>query len=191
MNYEQVPELQSLLSAVERKFGSPLRSTNDFNVLSAVLKIEGSDALSASTLKRLWHYVSQETTPRRATLDVLSRFVGYKDFNDYRMSLLGSVTDSSAYLDSHIVSADELEEGALLTIGWEPDRVVKLNKVGDNLFEVAGSLNSKLQVGDRLQCSCFFKGLPLVVPFVQRGGQRMPSYIAGKQNGLNILRITS
>ena len=191
MQYEQVPELQSLLDAVEKKFGSPLRSTNDFNVLSAVLKIEGSDALSASTLKRLWHYVSQETTPRRASLDVLSRFVGYNDFKEYRMSLLGNITDSSAYLDSEIVSADEIEEGAVVTIGWEPDRVVKLSKVGENVFEVSDSLNSKLQAGDRVQCSCFFKGLPLVVPFVQRGTQRLPSFIAGKQNGLIILRINS
>lgn len=191
MDYNQVPELQSLLDAVEKKFGSPLRSTNDFNVLSAVLKIEGGDSLSASTLKRLWHYVSQETTPRRDTLDVLSRFVGFKDFKEYRMSLLGSLTDSSSYLDSGIVSAEDIEDGGTITIGWEPDRVVKLNKVGENMFEVAGSINAKLQVGDRLECSCFFKGLPMVVPFVLRGQKRLPSYIAGKQNGLNILKITS
>ena len=191
MNYKQVPELQSLLDAVEKKFGTPLRSTNDFNVLSAVLQIEGGDALSASTLKRLWHYVSQETTPRRATLDVLSRFVGFKDFKDFRLSKLGEVNDSSAYLDNDIISADEVEDSRTLTIGWEPDRVVKLRKIGDNLFEVAESLNSKLQNGDRLQCSCFFKGLPLVVPFVERGGSRMPSYIAGKKGGLNVLRLDS
>lgn len=191
MNYKQVPELQSLLDAVEKKFGTPLRSTNDFNVLSAVLKIEGSDALSASTLKRLWHYVSQETTPRRATLDVLSRFVGFKDFKDFRLSKLGEVNDSSAYLDNDIISADEIQDARTLTIGWEPDRVVKLRKIGDNMFEVAESLNSKLQNGDRLQCSCFFKGLPLVVPFIERGGNRMPSYIAGKKGGLNVLRLDS
>lgn len=181
--------MQGLLDAVEKKFGAPIRGTNDFNVLSAILKIEGGDSLSASTLKRLWHYVSQETTPRRATLDALARFVGCKDFRDWRMSLLGAVTDTSAYLDSEIVSADEIEQGAVLTIGWEPDRVVKLSKVGENLFEVADSLNSKLRAGDRIQCSCFFKGLPLVVPFVQRGAQRMPSYIAGKAKGLNLVKI--
>ena len=188
MSYEQVPELQSLLSAVEKKYGAPLQSTNDFNVLAAILKFEGRETLSSSTLKRLWNYVSQETTPRRATLDVLARFVGYKDFKDYRLSLLGSATDSSAFLDVSILTADEVEQNGKVTIGWEPNRVVRLRKVGDSLFEVEESINSKLREGDRLQCSCFFTGLPLIIPSVQRGEDRLPSFIAGKSTGLNLIR---
>lgn len=188
MSYEQVPELQSLLSAVEKKYGAPLQSTNDFNVLAAILKFEGRETLSSSTLKRLWNYVSQETTPRRATLDVLARFVGYKDFKDYRLSLLGNATDSSAFLDVSILTADEVEQNGKVTIGWEPNRVVRLRKVGDSLFEVEESINSKLREGDRLQCSCFFKGLPLIIPSVQRGEDRLPSFIAGKSTGLNLIR---
>ena len=188
MSYEQVPELQSLLSAVEKKYGAPLQSTNDFNVLAAILKFEGRETLSSSTLKRLWNYVSQETTPRRATLDVLARFVGYKDFKDYRLSLLGSATDSSAFLDVSILTADEVKQNGKVTIGWEPNRVVRLRKVGDSLFEVEESINSKLREGDRLQCSCFFKGLPLIIPSVQRGEDRLPSFIAGKSTGLNLIR---
>ena len=188
MNYKRVPDLQGLLDAVEKKFGAPLLSTNDFNVLSALLKFEGRESLSASTLKRLWGYVSQETTPRKATLDVLARFVGYKDFRDYRLSLLGEATDSSEYLDAYTLPAEDIADGGLMIIGWEPNRLVRLRKVGDDLFEVVESLNSKLREGDRFQCSFFFKGLPLVVPWVERGGQRLPSYIAGQANGLNLVK---
>lgn len=191
MSYKQVPELQSLLSAVEKKYGAPLLSTNDFNVLAAILKFEGKESLSSSTLKRLWNYVSQETTPRKATLDVLARFVGHQDFKDYRLSLLGGANDSSAFLDVTILSADEVKQNEEVTIGWEPDRVVRLRKVGDNLFEVEESINSKLREGDRLQCSCFFKGLPLIIPSVQRGEDRLPSFIAGKSTGLNLIRTES
>jgi hypothetical protein len=66
--------------------------------------------------------------------------------------------------------------------------VVRLRKVGDSLFEVEESINSKLREGDRLQCSCFFKGLPLIIPSVQRGEDRLPSFIAGKSTGLNLIR---
>jgi hypothetical protein len=188
MSYKQVPELQSLLDAVEKKYGAPLQSTNDFNVLSALLRFEGRETLSASTLKRLWGYVSQQTTPRKATLDVLARFVGCRDFRDYRLSLLGSISESSEFLDSSILAAEDIQDGGTVMIGWEPDRILKLRKVGDDLFEIIESINSKLCKGDRFQCPFFFKGLPLVVPAVERGGQRLPSYIAGKAGGLNLVK---
>ena len=189
MNYKRVPELQCLLDAVEKKYGAPLLSTNDFNILSALLKFEGRESLSASTLKRLWHYVSQEVTPRKATLDVLSRFVGYKDFRNFRLALLGDESESSEFLDTYTLSADDVADGGIVVIGWEPNRIVRLRKVGKDLFEVVESLNSKLIEGDRINCSFFFKGLPLVVPSVMRGGAQLPSYIAGKAKGLNLVKI--
>lgn len=189
MNYKRVPELQSLLDAVEKKYGAPLMSTNDFNVLSALLKFEGRETLSASTLKRLWRYVSQETTPRKTTLDVLARFVGYKDFRDYRLSLLGESSESSEFLETYTLAASDIANGETVVLGWEPNRLIKIVKKSDDLFEVTESLNSKLCEGDRFQCSFFFKGLPLVMPYVERSGQRLPSYIAGKAKGLNLIKI--
>ena len=180
--------MQSLLDAVEKKYGAPLLSTNDFNVLSALLKFEGRETLSASTLKRLWRYVSQETTPRKATLDVLARFVGYKDFRDYRLSLLGEATESSEFLETFTLAAEDVADGQTVVLGWEPNRLVKVVKISDDLFEVSENNNSKLREGDRFQCSFFFKGLPLVIPYVERNGQRLPSYIAGKAKGLNLVK---
>lgn len=191
MNYQQIPELQGLLSAVEKKYGRPVLTTNDFNTLSAIIRFEGREVLSPSTLKRLWGYVSHKTTPRKATLDVLARFVGYKDFSDYRMSLLGEQNDTSAFLETYYIAAEDIADGGLLTIGWEPNRVVRLRKVDSNWFEVLESRNSKLREGDRFQCPCFFKGLPLVIPTVSRGSQILPSYIAGKTMGLNLVELES
>ena len=191
MTYRENPELQSLLDAVEQKYGKPIISTNDFNTLSAVVRFEGRETLSPSTLKRLWGYVSHETTPRKGTLDVLSRFVGCKDFNDFRLSLLGKCTDSSCFLDTSYLAADDIEDGRVLSIGWEPNRLVKLRKLGGELFEVVENNNSKLKEGDRLMCSCYFKGLPLIVPSVHRGRETLPSYIAGKATGLNVIKLDS
>ena len=191
MKYTAVPEIQSLLTAVEIKYGKPILSTNDFNTLSAIIRFEGHENLSPSTLKRLWGYVSQETTPRRATLDILSRFVGKSNFSDFCISLLGSYSDSSCYTETRYLSADEVAEGGIIAIGWEPNRLVKLRKLKDNTFEVVESHNSKLELGDKMMCSCFFKGLPLVVPGIIRDGKQLPSYIAGKANGLNVLSVES
>ena len=71
-----------LKKEVENKMGFSLKAPTNFDALiSRVLK-ETGETLSISTIKRLWGYVSQSSTPRLSTLSILSRFVGYRDFDD-------------------------------------------------------------------------------------------------------------
>lgn len=191
MENKIIPELQSLLDAVEKKYGLPIVAHNDFNTLSVVLDHECHEILSSSTLKRLWGYVSLRTTPRKSTLDILSKYVGYKNFSDFRTSRLGKLNDTSGYLETSYLSADEIPDGGILRIGWEPDRLLLIRRVGPILFEVVESHNSKLKVGDRFEASCFFKGLPLILATVYRDGEKLPSFIAGKEKGLNLLQVES
>ena len=156
-------------------------------MLSALLEYECKEVVSVSTLKRLWGYVSQQTTPREATLDVIARFVGHKNFKDFRLSMLGEYTDTSAYVDATYISASDVPDGGILSLGWAPDRLVRLRKTGAQSWQVVASYNSKLREGDCFEASSFFKGLPLFVPAVYRDGQTLPSYIAGKKDGLNKL----
>ena len=185
MERKDIPELQTLLTEVEKKFGRALECTNDFRVLAALLEYECKELVSVSTLKRLWGYVSQQTTPRESTLDVLSRFVGYKDFSDFRMSQFGKLDDTSGYLDASFISARDVPESGRLIVCWEPNRMLRLRRVGEQDWEICDSYNSKLQAGDRFEAACFFKGLPLLLPAVIRSGQTLPAYIAGKKNGLS------
>lgn len=185
MERKDIPELQTLLDEVEKKYGHTLDNTNDFRTLAALLEYECKDLVSVSTLKRLWGYVSQQTTPRESTLDVLSRFVGYGSFRDFRLSQFGKFDDTSGYLDLSFISASDVSEGELLTICWAPDRLVRLRKRGGIEWEVVTNHNSKLQEGDRFELACFFRGLPLFLPAVIRNGQTLPSYIAGKKEGLS------
>ena len=189
MQREDIPELSTLLSEVEKKYGRPLQSTNDFNVLSALIQYECKEIVSVSTLKRLWGYVSQKTTPRNSTLDVLSRFLGYDDFSSFRIALVGGTGENSSFLEASCLLASDVPPGGVLVLGWAPNRMLRIRKTGDLQWEVVTSHNSKLQAGDRFEASCFFRGLPLFLPAVVRGGQTLPSYIAGKKDGLNAINI--
>lgn len=191
MEQKEIPELYTLLREVENKYGRPLEHTNDFRVLSALIEYECKEVVSVSTLKRLWGYVSQQTTPRSATLDVLSRFVGFKNFQDFRFSMLGASCDSSEYVNVSCVTAHDVPAGGGLTVGWAPNRLLHLKKIGEHEWEVVSSQNSKLLAGDRFEAACFFRGLPLFLPAVHRGGEVLPSYIAGKKDGLNVLTVDS
>ena len=189
MENNTIPELQTLLDEVEKKYGRPIATSKDFNTLSEVLDHECHEVLSSATLKRLWGYVTLRTTPRKSTLDILSKFIGFNDFSNFRVTLLGKADDTSGYLDTTYLAAEDIPVGAVLRIGWEPNRLVRLRNTGAGWFEVIENHNSKLREGDRFETSCFFKELPLVLPFILRGEETLPSYIAGKRRGLNLIAV--
>lgn len=189
MERKDIPELQTLLTEVEKKYGRPLECTNDFRILAALLEYECKELVSVSTLKRLWGYVSQQTTPRESTLDVLSRFVGYKDFSTFRLAHFGRQEDSSGYIDASFISAKDVPAGGMVVLCWAPNRMLRIRKEGDGRWLIVDSYNSKLLAGDRFEAGCFFKGLPLFLPEVIRGERTLPSYIAGKKEGLSKVSI--
>ena len=189
METKIIPELQTLLEEVERAYGRPIKTSKDFYIVSALIEHDCGEVLSAATLKRLWGYVSLQTTPRKSTLDTLSKYVGYHDFDDFRTSMYGKADDASGFFDATYLSSDDIPEGAVLRIGWEPGRFLRLKKKEDSCFEVIENHNSKLQEGDRFQVSCFIKGLPLIIPVIYRGEQELPAFIAGKSKGINLLSV--
>ncbi len=182
----QIPELQSLLEAVEKRFKAPVRTTAGFEKLAAAIEFAIGESLGATTLKRLWGYIPSRTTPRLTTLDILSRYAGHKDFKSFCKKL--HAEDSSDFLGERTyITAAELSPGDRIRIGWAPNRLVALSFLGDDRFEVQESLNAKLQKGDIIEISCLLKGWPLFVPGILRSGTLTSPYIAGKAHGLTIL----
>lgn len=184
-----VPELNYLLAEVERHYGRKLQSSADFEALSVVIEHECGEILSSSTLKRLWGYVTLKPIPRTSTLNVLSRFIGMKDFETFRQSIKNNAAFVSRYFSAKTVCSSDLDKGAEVIIGWAPDRIVRLKYEGDGTFIVTESENSKLIKGDRFQAESFMLGYPLYVPRIQRGQEYTLPYIAGTQEGLNRIDI--
>lgn len=84
MNQEQqeqaLAKLRELIEGViERKMKTP----KDFEFLSECIFEKFHEKISPTTLKRLWGYLSESTTPRKSTLDILSMFVGYDNWKDF------------------------------------------------------------------------------------------------------------
>ena len=96
MSNKNIPELSFLLSEVEKKYGRRVATSTDFESLSVVIEMSVGELISSSTLKRLWGYVSLNPTPRIATLDVLARFVGYRNFKEFCEGL----KDSQAFIST-------------------------------------------------------------------------------------------
>lgn len=184
-----MPELAYLLDEVEQKYGRRIATTTDFESLSVVIEHQIGEMLSSSTLKRLWGYVSLNPTPRIATLDILSRYIGHKNFKAFCESLKESKAFVSTFFTSKYQTVSELTPGVRVTIGWAPNRVVNLNYLGEFQFEVLSSENSQLLPGDRFELSEIIVGYPLYISRILRNGEYTPSYVAGRQRGISLMKV--
>ena len=186
-----IPELAFLRTEVERTYGRALSTTTAFESLSVVIEHDTGELVSASTLKRLWGYVSLAPTPRLSTLDVLSRYIGKRDFKAFCAALKKEAQFESTFFTAKFVASDTLAPGARVTIGWKPDRIVQLRYLGSSAFEVTASERSKLRVGDRFECAHFLLGYPLYLARIHRDGADTPPFVAARTEGLNLLKINS
>lgn len=189
MTGKEIPELKFLLAEVGRIYGRGIHTTTDFEALSVVIEHSINERISASTLKRMWGYVTNRSAPRLATLDILSRYVGKPDFRQFCETLKKSGLTESGLFSSVRISASDLAPGAVIRLGWNPDRLILLEYLGASRFRVRENLNSSLRAGDEFEASAFFLGYPLYIPAILRDGADLPAYIAGSINGLTTLEL--
>ena len=185
----QIPELNYMLHLVEKHYGRKLATTTDFESLSVLIEKETGELLSSSTLKRLYGYVSLNPVPRKSTLDILARYIGKRNYDNFCNDLRNDPSFNSSFFSSVTVYSDDLKPGDCLRIGWAPDRVVQLNYLGDGEFEVESSVNASLIKGDRFRQVSFMLGYPLYVSRILREGEYTQAYVAGMNGGLNLLGV--
>ncbi len=183
------PEIEELKSLVEQKFEKILSTTTDFEEFSYYLEKEVGCRVSASTLKRLYGYVSDEHKPRMVTLDALAKYIGHKNYMAFCQWLKTSTKYNSSFFKANQLVSSDLAEGAQIAIGWSPNRVLQLRYLGNSTYEIEASENSKLKQGDRFVTGCFIKEQPLFLPYIERDGERTASFVAGRNGGLTMIRI--
>lgn len=186
---KNIPELNSLLAEVEKKFGKRIATSTDFETLSSEIEHRSGDFISASTLKRLWGYVHSCPVPRTGTLDILSRYIGERSFREFCITLKRKANVESGHFASKYITTSEINPGQRLLVGWMPDRLIEIEYLGNFLFRVRRAENSQLQVGDEFEATNFSLSFPLYLPFITRGSEKLPSYIAGSLNGLTTLEL--
>ena len=154
-----------------------------------MIEKETGELLSSSTLKRLYGYVTLSTVPRESTLDILARLVGRQDFHSFCTDLRKDSSLESTFFTAKTVSAADLVPGQKVRIGWNPDRVVTLEYLGNDSYQVVSSVNASLLEGDRFEQDSFMLGYPLYLARIFREGEYTPAYVAGKRDGLNLVEV--
>lgn len=70
---------QELEAAVQKKIQTP----KDFEYLSDCIFQKLHEKISPTTLKRLWGYIPETSTPRVSTLNILAEFLDYQDWDAF------------------------------------------------------------------------------------------------------------
>ena len=176
------PEILELLKRIEQTIDFNLKSPADFDKLSGIIWERTHENISPSTLKRLWGYFDGVKTIRNSTLVILSKYLGYKGWNDY-LAHLNQDNGSDPVL-SPVLKTEDLEVGDRVTVSWKPNRRCTFRYLGSQQFIVEKAVNSKLKAGNTFCCSVFIVGAPLYLTNLVQDDQAPATFVAGKKDGL-------
>lgn len=182
------PEIIALRKDIEQHIGRSLQSPSDFEYLIDRIWQKQHQVFSLSTIKRLWGYVSCNGQPRLSTLNTLSRFLGYDDWNAYLTALEQRTENESDIFKGKGICTADLSVNDLIRVSWLPNRQCTFRYLGNNRFEVMESIHAKLQIGDTFDAIAFIIGKPMYLDNLKRQDETTTSYIAGKKNGITSVR---
>src|SRR5574344_1553905 len=182
------PEIAAFRKPVEQKFGCPIRAPRHFAALSFDIGERHKEYLSATTLQRLWLYKTGYDTVAIHTLNVLSLYSGYRDWEQFCKAIKNSSPIESEMFEGKVIKVDSLEVGTVIKIGWMPDRLCLIKYLGNFRFEAIETHNSKLSKGDTFTCTQMQLGRELCLDNLVRGTSDM-SYVVGNRNGLTTLEV--
>jgi len=180
---------QTIRLLLEEKLGRRVRYPKDCDALAVEIEKSVGDRISASTLKRIFGFFGTPTSPSLYTLDVISQFLGFLDWEDLQQKI-ASHSDSVLLKDSpEILRSEDIAEGTELEIGYSPGRKILLGCTQKGSFRLIESENSTLRQGDILDIQVFMEKFPLYAKTVIRGGRNIGPFIAAKRTGIDYFRV--
>ena len=181
-------DIENLVRMIEVVVHRKMTSPYDFEFLSDAISMRCHTTISVSTLKRIWGYVKNPHTPYANTLKILSRFIGYKDFDDFVANKDHKVPSSFVYTASFL-SYKDMQIGDMVWIAWAPNRQCLLTYQGDHRFVVTAASNTKLHVGDSFSSMYFSEGMPLFLDNYVHKNNPPITFVVGYNGGLNSIKI--
>ena len=178
---------KALRLAVEQRFGKGVVVSSDFVELSSKILETAGTYLAPITLRRFWsekECACYNVAPRRSTLNILSQYVGYGSWDTFVKDYNVAGSASSDFILKADLPAAEVMQGSVLKLTWAPDREVHARSMGDCVFCVLESRNSKLSVGDTFKVELLVEGEPLLLTNLVHEGGAPAKYICGRVDGI-------
>ena len=117
-------DFERLKQEVETLVGRSVKTPKDFEFLSRQIEGYTNETISVSTLKRMWGYVASPCKPSKYNLNLLSRMIGYSDWEAFSGG--NEVMSSSRFFVKSKLIADALQKGEQVRLTWCPGRVLTI-----------------------------------------------------------------
>ena len=174
-----------LCKDIEEALHRDMKTPKDFEFLRERIYARLHVLISRTTLMRMWGYVDEPVEPRKSTLDVLTQFLGYRDFEAYQANAdLPKEKQSNPVMSRRISVMETLNPGDRLRLIWQPERVCDIEYLGELSFKVIASENTRLKAGDTFQCSLIVEGEPLYIDNLRQESRPPIAYVCGKKSGV-------
>lgn len=181
-------EVFELRKELERSLGKKLKTPADFEFCVGAIWERLHQNISPTTLKRMWGYIEGADTTRLSTLNLLSHYLGYSDWEGFRRHLEENSESQSNEMINPTLLSSSLHNGERVEIQWQPNRRCVLEYLGENTFVVIESEHSKLQKGNTFECLSFYLHHPLYIDNLVQGDNAPVSFVVGKRDGLTVVK---
>lgn len=181
-------EVFELRKELERSLGKKLKTPADFEFCVGAIWERLHQNISPTTLKRMWGYIEGADTTRLSTLNLLSHYLGYSDWDGFRQHLEENSESQSNEMINPTLLSSSLHNGERVEIQWQPNRRCVLEYLGENSFVVIESEHSKLQKGNTFECLSFYLHHPLYIDNLVQGDNAPVSFVVGKRDGLTVVK---
>lgn len=177
--------IRNLRKVIEYTVDRKIRTPKDFDYLGQIIYNKLRFYISSTTLKRIWGYLKERTDTRVAILDALSRFVGYRDWDNFCQDFTEiEDSDQELVIVKDTLYSKSLQDGQMLDNHWYPNRTCRLQYIGKELFKVIDSTTGRLSKGDTFQCSLFIEGEPLYLSRFLHEENPPVVFVLGRRGGI-------
>lgn len=185
---DQSTEIKVLRGWIEDSVGRVMHTPADFIFLSGAVWERIHEYISPTTLKRVWGYIDGVKQIRYSTLVILSKFAGFKSWDNYIYTLNTELNRQSDIVSQDKIDTSELNPGDVVEVSWNPDRICQFTYKGDYLFEITMTENNHLKVGDTASVMIFVLGEPLLLSNLTHQGRSGLTYLCGGRDGITALQ---
>ena len=187
-----LPQVASIREKIENIFGRPLLTHNDFVELASLVRETTRKHISETTLERVWNYSTRGYENISIyTLNVLSEYAGYSDWQKFCDSLKKESVSDSDMFDDPVLFSKDLQPGCRIKLGWMPDRLCHIKYLGNNRFVAEECHNATMKEGDIFSCLEFRINHPVIMTDFQSADGKVKGerYVAGIHKGITLLKL--